>query len=249
MGEVIEHRPQEVAQPTPAHMLQTALDKGLNPDQLGQFMDLYERWEANQARKAFADAMVRAHSGLDAIAAKEWNDQTKSHYAALAAIAEAVNAAYSREGLSLSFYEGETAKESHIRIMCDVMHRDGHCVTRYLDIPVVNTGIQGRVNMTLTHALGSATTYGRRYLTLMIANLPVGKDDDGNGPPPQSITTEQAAELKALLKETNSDVPKFLEAMGGAASVDELPADRYNPALIQLNKKLAAQRKAKANAG
>lgn len=57
-----------------------------------------------------------------------------------------------------------------------------------------------------------------------------------------TVTDEQAEELKALIKETNSDTLAFLKAMGNAPSVDELPADRYQPALIQLNKKLAKQR-------
>jgi hypothetical protein len=57
-----------------------------------------------------------------------------------------------------------------------------------------------------------------------------------------TITDEQAAEIKALLAETNSDVQAFLKAMGGASSVDAMPAGSHARALVLLNKKLKAQR-------
>jgi hypothetical protein len=67
-------------------------------------------------------------------------------------------------------------------------------------------------------------------------------DVNAVGDVPATITDKQAEELKQLLAETNSDTLAFLKAMGGAASVDELPAAAYERALSALNKKLAKQR-------
>ena len=48
-------------------------------------------------------------------------------------------------------------------------------------MPADGKGAQGRDVMTRTHATGSAVSYGRRYLLLMIFNIAVGgEDDDGN---------------------------------------------------------------------
>ena len=40
---------------TPMQMLQIAVEQGADLDRLEKLMDMQERWEANEARKAFAD--------------------------------------------------------------------------------------------------------------------------------------------------------------------------------------------------
>lgn len=192
MNELAERRePQAVTQaPTPAHMLQAALEKGLDPQQLGQFMDLYERWETEQARKQYSAAMVAAQAEMPAIAARSWNNQTSSHYAKLDKIVKEITPVFTRHGIALTFSEGESPKEGHIRVLCDVTHESGHTVQRHIDMPIVTTGIRGNQMMTPTHATGSAFSYGRRYLTLMIGNLATGDDDDGNGPSQSPVASK-----------------------------------------------------------
>ena len=46
------------AEVTPMQMLQIAVSQGADLDRLQKLMDLQERWEANQARKAFVVAMA-----------------------------------------------------------------------------------------------------------------------------------------------------------------------------------------------
>jgi hypothetical protein len=49
---------------TPMAMIDRALTSGATPETLGKLMDLQERWEANQAKKAFDEAMQRAQAEM-----------------------------------------------------------------------------------------------------------------------------------------------------------------------------------------
>ena len=74
--------------------------------------------------------------------------------------------------------------------------------------------------MNKTHAGGSALSYAKRYLLLMIFNVTIGdpgraSDDDGNSAGGNNtITDKQAAELIKLLDDAGGDKRKFCEAMG-----------------------------------
>lgn len=213
-------------------------------DKMKALLDMQERILDRQNEQEFNAAMIRAQKRMPTIAAKAFNEQTKSHYAKLDAVVKAITPVYTEEGLALSFSQDESPVPEHIRVVADIYHESGFKVRKFLDMPISTTGLAGKPNMTKPHAQGSGFSYGRRYLTLLIFNLATGDDNDGNTPR-GNITDEQAAELKALIEETGSDTVAFLKAMGGAASVDELPADKYNPALVQLNRKLKKQREQK----
>lgn len=71
--------------------------------------------------------------------------------------------------------------------------------------------------------------------------IPVGKLTD-------PITPHQFDELSRLLKETNSDMEKFLEWCE-VESLDQLPFERYGSADKLLNSKLARQKAAEAKEG
>jgi hypothetical protein len=59
-----------------------------------------------------------------------------------------------------------------------VTHRDGYAREYHIDMPADGKGAKGGDVMTKTHAVGSAVSYGMRYLLKMIFNVAVGEDDD-----------------------------------------------------------------------
>lgn len=187
MSEVIQHQPNlpTVEAPlvtTPADLVRVALESGSGIDQVRELMNMQIDWEANEARKEYAKSMAAVQKAALPVHKGKWNPQTESWYVDISAIADAVNNLFADEGFYLSFYEGDSTKENHVRVMCDIGHADGHKETRHIDMPIVTTGIKGSTMMTLTHATGSAFTYGRRYLIVMLANLPT-PDNDGNQQP------------------------------------------------------------------
>ena len=138
-----------------------------------------ERYEANEARKAFAADFTVAQSNIEGVAKDKINPQTNSKYAGLDNVIELAKPVYTNHGFSVIFYEGETGVAEHIRVCADVLHKAGHKEKYFYDVPMGGVGIKGTVNMTKIHGKATSVSYGRRYLMCMIWNIPT-PDDDGN---------------------------------------------------------------------
>lgn len=159
-----------------------ATDPNCDVEKMERLYAMHERMQDRQAAEAFADSMSKAQAEAKKAAKDRNNSQTKSDYATLESIDAAIRPAYTAHGFSLSFDTDESPLANHVRIVCHVMHSAGHTKVYRYDNPMDDKGIAGTVNKTPTHARGSAVTYGRRYLTLLIFNLSTGAhDDDGNG--------------------------------------------------------------------
>ena len=218
----------------------TAIERlAVNPDvdvaKIQQILDMQEQVLNRNARQAFNAAMMRAQSRIELIAENRTNQQTHSDYADLTAILLKAKPIYTSEGFSLMFYEGETSKENHKRVYVDIMHEQGHTETRYVDLAIQTTGIAGKAMMTQIHGEGSAFSYGRRYLTCMIFNIPTGDDDDGNraGSEPAYITDKQLSTITDMINAKNVNESKFLTFMG-CESLEKIPADQYAQAMTAL---------------
>lgn len=153
-------------------------------EKLERLMALYERMEGKRAETAFNAAMSDAQASIGRISADRQNPQTRSAYATYAAIDRVVRPIYTNHGFALSFNTGADAPADHVRVLCDVSHRDGFSRTYKIDMPADGKGAKGNDVMTKTHAVGSGAAYGMRYLLKMIFNIAIGDDpddDDGNG--------------------------------------------------------------------
>src|SRR5262245_9922303 len=88
---------------TPLEMLGRALQMGQGPETLERLLALQERWERNEARKAYDEAMAAAAAELPQVI----KDRTVSHgtgkasykHESLAAIEKAVRPVLSKHGL------------------------------------------------------------------------------------------------------------------------------------------------------
>jgi len=184
VNELIQHpelMPVETVAPTPMSLLQMALQNNANIDTIERLVALQERMMAQDAVRDFNAAMNRAQTEMGRVARDMENPQTHSKYASYAALDREIRPIYTKEGLALSFNSGETPIPDHVRIICNVSHSSGHTEPYFIDMPNDGKGAKGGDVMTKTHATGSATSYGRRYLLMMIFNISVGEgDNDGN---------------------------------------------------------------------
>lgn len=237
---IVEHSTQS---PLMALMQSAATDPNVDVEKMERIFALYERDQDREAEKAFNSSMVEVQKAIEPVRRKMKNEQTKSKYADLADVAQEVNDKFTANGFSISFYQEDSPCEGHIRIVADIMHSQGHTKKRHVDMPLVNTGLAGKVNMTMTHATGSAFSYGRRYLTLMVANLPT-PDDDGNAAQStyERISDDQALTIHAFLDENNLDIKAFddwMKRVLKVPSIEEIPLARYPDVMRALNKKVA----------
>jgi hypothetical protein len=217
---------QPIAPITPDTMIMSAIEKGLDMNQLEKFLDLKERWDKQQAEKAFNFAMSAVQKEIGAVKATKNNAQTKSKYAGIVDIDAMVRPAYTSQGIALSFDTADSPLPEHVRILAFVTHESGHKETRHIDIPADGKGAKGGDVMTKTHAVMSATTYGQRALTKMIFNIASGEfDDDGN------------AASGGLSKEEMADAQKTIIVELLAEKGDKMHVDLKNRAeeIVRIN--------------
>jgi len=243
MNAVVQHElpAMPVAQITPMHMLQIAVQQGADLQKLEKLMELQERWEASQARKAFDAAISAAKAEIKPIVkrrevdfpGKEGRARTNYKYEDLAAIADAVDPILAKHGLS---YRHRSKQEGKIlTVTCVLSHRDGHFEETSLfaanDESGNKNGIQG---------IGSTATYLQRYTLKLALGLSATKDDDGkgSGETEETLTKDEIANLEALISEVAANKTKFLAHLG-VESLEVIWRKKYS----ELVKMLEAKRK------
>lgn len=220
-----------------------AADPNTDMMKLEKLLDLYERIDAKRAEQAYHEAMSAAQAEMRPIATDASNPQTKSKYASYHALDQALRPVYSKHGFSLSFSTAEGAPADHVRVICQVSHRQGHSERHQLDMPADGKGAKGGDVMTKTHATGAAMSYGQRYLLRGVFNISVFADDDGNGASGgATLTTPQIARINALADEVGADKRRFCEHMN-VGSIAEIPQRQFGRAIQALEAKRQAAKR------
>lgn len=217
--------PRELAaQPTPMELLQVAIEKDIDTDKLEKLMELQERWEANQARRLFSEAMHACQQEMPMVIRDAENSQTKSRYARLERIQHDVRPVYSQHGFSLSYGEGQAARDGYKRTICDVRHSAGHVEQYHLDLPIDGVSAKGNPigSMNPVQAAVSTTTYGQRRLLCMIFNITVAGEDFDGGPVPHDApdANPNAPSAAPRGERVTSDMVKSLGNRWGAQTKD-----------------------------
>jgi hypothetical protein len=220
------------------HMLQVAMEKGADLDRLQQLMDLQERWEANESRKAFVAAMARFKAEPPTVLkSKEVSFgggkvTTAYKHATLDQVCAAIVPALSAVGIS---HRWEVEQSPNlVTVTCVLTHIQGHSERVQMIGPTDTSGSKNAIQ-----AVGSTVTYLQRYTLLSATGIAAADTDDdgrGAGKPVATITEDQAADLRAMAEDVGADLPKFL-AWLGVESLSDLPADKYRKAVAALESK------------
>jgi len=222
--------PRAVAQ-TPMDLLNSAVMSG-NIELAEKLMGLQERWEANQARKAFDAAVSAAKAELKPVLRNRQGHNQK-RYADFAAIASSVDPVISRFGLSYRF---RSEQGDRISVTCILSHKDGHYEQTTLSGPADTTG-----NKNAIQAIGSTLTYLQRYSLVQMLGIAASDDDDGAaGNAGERITEAQAIELIDLCEAVAADRGRFLKYLK-VETLSDLPAKRFAEAKQALEAKRGAK--------
>lgn len=209
-----------VALPTPggaAGLLQAMTNavslNHVDMDKVERLFAMQKEIREHEAKAAFNDAMARAQAEIQPIVRNRRNTHTNTNYADIAAVCDAIVPIYTREGLAVTCNtetknEEDPIPQGQYRTVAIVTHRAGHERRYHIDLPLDDAGAQGTKNKTAVQAKGSTTSYGRRYLLLLIFNVSTTDDDDGNGKGDGKREIEPDPEGK-----------KKLEACGSMASL------------------------------
>lgn len=217
---------------TPMTMLEKAVTSGASLEMVEKLMALQERWEANQARKAFDEAIAAAKAEIKPVVrnAKGHNDK---RYADFAAIANAIDPIISKHGLSYRFRTNQTDR---IAVTCVLSHKSGHFEETTLAGPADASGSKNAIQ-----AIGSTLTYLQRYSLVQALGLAASNDDDGRaGGVGETVSLEQVEHLVALADDVGADKEAFCRYFRVAGFAD-IPAKDFDRAVTALNKKRSAK--------
>ena len=186
----------EIVPPTPTSILELAVRQNANVDTLAKLLELQERFEASQARKAFEEAFAAFKKDAPKLERtrgvsfdKGKTEQYK--YTPLDEIAKAIGPKLAEHGLNYNWKQ-ESTKES-IAVTCVLRHKQGHSIENQLSAQSDPSGSKNAIQ-----AIGSAVSYLRRYTLLGVLGMATG-DEDTDG-----VTMHEAADFLTVISESRS---------------------------------------------
>lgn len=240
MSQLAEKQKQEIVSSspiTPMQMLSMAVEQGADLDKLSKLMDLQERWEANEARKAFVVALNAFKADPPTITKNKHvfyknktGGTTDYNHASLDHASEEIGKALSIHGISHR-WNVEQLDGGAIRVTCVLTHEKGHCESVPMQSGADQSGGKNSIQ-----AIGSTVTYLQRYTLLAATGMAVKDQDDdaATAEPVARITQDQSLTLRAKLEETGASVGGFVEAVkikfccGDITKIEEIPASNYD---------------------
>lgn len=253
---VIDHRMKEmpetaiqVSDNSPASMMLAAMSKGMDLDKLEKFMELQAKWESQQAKKAFTEAMANFKRtppkiGKDRHVKIELKSGGKMEYshASLANVTEQINSALGEHGLSAAWNTVQDGNK--VTVTCTITHKLGHSECTSLTAAPDDSGSKNAIQ-----AIGSTISYLERYTILALTGLATADmDTDANIEEVEYISDAQLSKIKDYMDNYSVDEPKFLAYMEVEA-LEKIPAKRFSTALAALEAKRKAKEKEKAEKG
>lgn len=216
-----------------------------NPDvsveKIEALWTMQKQMEAKRAEDAFKAALLSAQDEVQALAWDKINTERNSRNVGYPKIERMIKPIRQKYGFTESFDTEDHPSPDMMYFCCDLTHKDGHEKRYRLPMPIDPAGPKGGGVMTKPQAVSSGVSYGMRNLAKMIWNIPmlVDKDDTDGNPPYDTISKEQAADLRALADETKTDLKKFCEYYK-IDSIENLPASSYPSAVKAFEKKRRA---------
>jgi hypothetical protein len=223
---------------TPMTLLNQAVANG-NIELAEKLMGLHERWEKNQARKEFDEAIAAAKAEIPVITKNREVDftsakgRTNYRHEDMAGIARIVDPILGKHGLSYR-YRATSSPNEPISVTCIISHRSGHSEETTLQAGRDESG-----NKNSIQAVGSTITYLQRYSLKAALGLAASNDDDGkHADAGASITADQLKTLETKFAQVGGVSPATLAYFEVAALAD-LPAKDFDRVLTAVNKKIA----------
>lgn len=196
------------------------LDPAADIDKLERILQLRKTVEDDQAKKAYDRDMSRLQGMLPKIT-KEGdilvNGQSRGKYARFEDILEQCRDPLEQCGFNITF-RVRTADKASVEVTCVCAHQLGHREETSMTLPLDTSGSKNPVQ-----AVGSSTSYGKRYTMCALLNINTAEDDNGvsgggergeEAPPrrqPKPVTQPPQAKPAATGKVTPQQVMWIIE--------------------------------------
>lgn len=217
-----------------------ALNPNVNVETIERLLAMQEKVLARNARTAFMAALAEMQTELPAIEQRgkiKISQSNVQKYALWEDINDAIKPVMHKHGFALSFRCGQS--EGKISVTGVLSHREGHSEETTMHLPIDTSGSKNAVQ-----AVGSSTSYGKRYTAQALLNLTSrGEDDDGKAAGGGFINDAQMKELKSALKEADLEESNeaFLNFVG-AAKIEDFTKAHFDKAMAALKARKAAKK-------
>lgn len=203
-------------------------------ERVEQLFKLYTQMDAERARRSYHAAFAAMQPQLPAVERKGKSHNGK--YARFEDIIGAIMPILAANGFGVSFRTAEATGK--VQVTCILSHRDGHSESTEYTFPYDASG-----NKNAIQSIASAISYGKRYtMNALLGIATRDEDDDGNAAGAGEVISEdQFNELAALIRDTGTDLTKFL-ALGNLESLSDMPKRDFEKAkgLLLTKKRKAA---------
>lgn len=187
---------------TPMKMLELAIANNAGMEQLERLMAMQERYEANEARKAFNEALAKFKSESLVVGKNgkvEYKDRnnnvTSYRHATLANVCNTIGPALAAYGLSVRWHT-EQCEGGKIKVTCILSHIQGHSESVSLESQPDASGGKNSIQ-----AVGSTVSYLQRYTVLAVTGTATEEqDDDGVG----ASTKQTAKDIAEAAREPHA---------------------------------------------
>lgn len=198
-------------------MLQEAVSKNMSAETIKSFMDLRDRWEASEARKAFTVALTAFKSeSIVILKSKKVSfttrdgDTTSYRHAELSDITAAILEPMAKYQLA---HRWEVRQEGGmVTVDCILMHALGHSEKVTLSAPPDDSGKKNKIQQ-----IASTVSYLERYTLLAVTGLSTkGMDDDGRAAGEGQLarlSEEQCAAIRKKIEEMGADAAERAEIL------------------------------------
>jgi len=201
-----------------------ARDPSVDIDKMERLIAMQERVQAQQAKADFVTAKVAMRPELPEVQArgrivikdKNTGEITQeTPFAKFEDLQAAVDPILTKNGFDLSYKNG-LSPDGKVRVTTILAHIGGHSEETYFDLPHDSSGSKNAVQ-----AVGSSTSYAKRYGLTSILNIRiVGEDDDGMAAYSPSVISEvDAKAIEKDLDDLAADKAAFCQYLG----VDSIP--------------------------
>lgn len=227
-----------------------ARDPAVDVDKLERLLAMHDKIASQRARASYFAALAQMQSKLPIIEERGQliirEKETKrilqtTPYAKWEDINEVILPILGQHGFALSFRTG-LAADGRLLVTGILSHAEGHSEETTMTLPHDSTGSKNAVQ-----AIGSTTSYGKRYAAAALLNLnsraPEDRDTDASSSH-EPISPAQVDQLQQLIVETGVDIQKFLDFMR-VMRLEEIIQDEFERGRRALEQK----KKLNANQG
>lgn len=265
LPEVVSEQSKELQQSASTHLaaqsqadrlLEMAISNGTDMAQLEKLLELKEKYDREEARKAFTAALAAFKSEEISIKkdrtvgfnSNDGSQQINYSHASLGNIIKTATPVMSRHGLSARWLTEQG--EGGVTVTCILTHKDGHSESTKLFAAPDNSGKKNAIQQ-----VASTITYLERYTFLAITGLAVEEQDDDGASSAQEVapvaivSEDQALKLHSKIIDNGISMDIFMKwflkafKTIGCQSIDDLPVDLYGKVDGKIDETIANMKK------